>query len=151
MPEAPGDALAGAAIETFEQLAFLFAEPLPAPAPAGAREWVAVVPFSGPRTGALVLRVSDDVLAELAANMLGLDEPPGDEACRDALGEAANIVCGNVLPRVSGTAVVYALGAPVAFPAWDDALRALGEPVARVPLAVEQGTAEVALIMHPTP
>ena len=51
--------------------------------------------------------------AALAANMLGVSDAEADARTRrDALGEVANVVCGNVLPLVGGRHAVFHLGAP---------------------------------------
>jgi CheY-specific phosphatase CheX len=90
--------LATASTATFEALGLLLpdaepsAEQLAAPLARGVR-----VTFAGPFAGALTVRVSDDVAAALAANMLGVDVVDGDGMLRDALGEIANVICGNVL------------------------------------------------------
>ena len=107
-------ALAQATTSTFEELALLVvdaAEPIAAdgaPRPAcGVR-----VDFDGPWGGSVVVRVSDDVLDGAAANMLGSDAPPAEPLRRDALGELANVICGNVLPGIAGRTAVFALQAP---------------------------------------
>jgi CheY-specific phosphatase CheX len=107
-----------AATSTFESLALLFAD---VPASAAQAEapltHAVVVAFEGPSTGALTVAVSDDVAVALAANMLGLapEAAAADPALRrDALGELANVVCGNVLPLVAGREAVFHLAAPVA-------------------------------------
>ena len=69
------------------------------------------VAFRGPLSGRLILSASSKILPGLAANMLGTDNP--DEATqRDALGELANVICGNLLPQVAGADVVFSLSAP---------------------------------------
>ncbi|MGZ8379787.1 MAG: chemotaxis protein CheX [Gemmatirosa sp.] len=109
-----------AATSTFESLALLFAESPPSGAQANAPLTYAVrVAFAGPCAGALDVAVSDDVAVALAANMLGLDPDAvrADAGVRqDAVGELANVVCGNVLPLVAGREVVFHLAAPVARP-----------------------------------
>lgn len=143
-----------AALSTFEALAMLCAEPLDPAAPDAGRPALAHavrVRFAGPSRGALLLAVSDDVATALAANMLGLDESVvrADARLRqDALGEAANVVCGNVLPLVAGRAAVFHLDAPEvialadAFPVSPDAAHAEA-------LLVERGRAELVLLFDP--
>lgn len=149
MPETLTSPLAEAASETFESLAYFFAEPgAPDDLPTDGIDGVVGVAFSGPSNGGVILQLSGGVLPALAANMLGLDEEtsPGDQ--RDALGEAANVICGNVLPRVAGTAAVFALGVPKVYASWNDAVEVLGPVSARVRLELEGGRADVALVMH---
>ena len=119
-----------AATSTFEALALLLAEPAAAavgaamgePADASAGQALADghavrVAFRGPFDGALHVAVSAPLAAALAANMLGipLAHARADAALRqDALGELANVICGNVLPLVGGRAAVFHLAAPAA-------------------------------------
>ena len=103
--------------ETLEQLAFVFSFPEEANPAAimDAEVTGAHVGFSGPQKGELLLVVTSAVLPELAANMLGLDEgeePPEDQQ-RDALREALNVICGNLLPRIGGEEAVFDIQPPV--------------------------------------
>jgi CheY-specific phosphatase CheX len=138
-----------AATSTFESLALLFAD-----VPAGAAQLATplthavVVAFSGPTSGALTVAVSDDVAVALAANMLGLspEAAAADPALRrDALGELANVVCGNVLPLVAGREAVFHLAAPAAC-----ALPEAGgpAPLHAETLGVDLGRAVLALHLH---
>lgn len=151
MPETLTSPLVEAATETFESLAYLFAEPGTADdLPAADVEGVVAVSFSGPSHGGVILQLSGGVLPALTANMLGLDDPSTAVDQRDALGEAANVICGNVLPRVAGSTAVFALGVPHEYRSWDDAVAAIGTVSARVRLDIEGGRADVALVMHPS-
>ena len=148
MPQSP---LQTASTSTFESLALLLPEPRPsaeqlaAPLAHGVR-----VAFAGPLVGALAVRVSDDVARALAANMLGVDAVRGADAervVRDALGEVANVICGNLLPELAGRVAVFQLGAPepiAAAPAAGDV-----PPAAAVTLGIDAGRAEVALHVAP--
>ena len=104
--------------ETLEQLAFVFSFPddthpdtLWETEVTGAR-----VAFSGPVRVELLLVISQAAVPELAANMLGLDEglvPPEDQQ-QDALKEALNVICGNLLPRIGGAEAVFDIQSPEA-------------------------------------
>ena len=135
-----------AATSTFESLALLFADVPPSAAQGAAPLTAAVsVSFVGPSTGALVVAVSDDVAVALAANMLGLDPDAvqADPALRhDALGELANVVCGNVLPLVAGRGAVFHLAAPA--PCALPAFAASGTPLHVETLGVDAGRAVLA-------
>ena len=136
-----------ASTSTFESLALLFADVPPSAGQAGSPLTHAVsVSFVGPSTGALVVAVSDDVAVALAANMLGLgpDAVRADPALqRDALGELANVVCGNVLPLVAGRGAVFHLAAPAACAV--SAPDAPGAPLYAETLGVDAGRAVLAL------
>lgn len=106
-------ALVQAAASTFELLGFLVpdeevtSEQEEMPLDAACR-----VRFRGPISGALEMEVSGPVLAEFAGNMLGSDGPPPRDVEMAALGEAANVICGNVLPAIAGSRAVFDLSAP---------------------------------------
>mgnify|MGYP001008461714 CR=1 FL=1 len=102
--------------EVLEKLAFMFAEPAEAdelPAAEGKLVLVAMG-FSGHWRGRLELAVPEEMSAELAANVLGLDA--GDEAAlersADALKELLNVACGSILTTLAGDQPVFDLSVP---------------------------------------
>lgn len=100
--------------EMFETLAFISLGDPPA---AKVRNPDAVrvhVGFTGAARGEIWLEVPGAMLAELAANMLGLDESgeSSREQGLDALGELANVICGNLLARLAGPEPIFNLAAP---------------------------------------
>lgn len=145
-------ALATATTSTFEELALLLvvapeARPdAPAAAPADApRPPCGVrVDFDGPWSGSVVVRVDEAVLDASAANMLGIAAAPDAAARRDALGEIANVICGNVLPAIAGRAAVFALQAPRWVGMADAACAPADERVVAT-LAVDEGRVLVEL------
>jgi CheY-specific phosphatase CheX len=115
MPESFEAVLAGATQSALERTAFLFAEPWTPDNDAadalGPEPFVATVGFDGTHRGAVSITFPASLLPTLAANILGEDESPSDSMQRDALGELANIICGNVLPGLD-PAGTYSLGPP---------------------------------------
>ena len=107
------DILFQVAEQTLENLAFLFSFPEEGPEDTGEPSVGLGVSFAGPYAGRLVMNISTAVLAELAANMLGLDE---EETTRDdqydAVAELLNVICGNLLPALSGKQVVFNITTP---------------------------------------
>jgi CheY-specific phosphatase CheX len=99
------------------------------------------VDFEGPVTGTLELRVSALVLPGLAINMLGEFETPSDEVQRDALGEVANVITGNVLPRLAGAKAVFRLHPPRAIGP------ASGPATAVADVGLDEGRAELRLLI----
>jgi CheY-specific phosphatase CheX len=136
----------------FEELAFVYtdrevpAERRAIPATAEVR-----VGFRGPMSGELLVRVHGELLATLATNMLGEVEPPADRLQRDALGEIANVICGNLLPAVGGASNVFRLDAPAVRDLRREASSApSGRPMARAELALgDDGWAELELYVEP--
>jgi CheY-specific phosphatase CheX len=115
MPESLQSVLIAMTQAALETTAFMFAEP-GAPEPTDLADdppsCLATVTFSGAHVGALSIEFPLRLLPVLAANVLGEEESPPDEMQRDALGELANIICGNVLPALDPRGK-YSLGAPV--------------------------------------
>jgi CheY-specific phosphatase CheX len=142
-------ALRDVASSTLEELAFLL--PLDTQDDAahnGPVEAVASVSFRGPFDGRLVLRVSGNLLPTIAGNMFGDDEIHPEYHQRDALGELANVICGNLLPSIGGASAVFLLDAPQVslfeVPNAD-------APTAEARIALEQGAADVVLFVGSAP
>ena len=114
MPESLEAVLVGATQSALEKTAFLFAEP-GAPADSAddaAHDAVfATVAFSGSHHGAFSIAFPETLLPVLAVNVLGEEEVPDSATQRDALGELANIICGNILPALNPEGK-YSLGPP---------------------------------------
>lgn len=131
-------ALTKIAIETLEKLAFMFPmadERGSGPAP-GKITRVAVS-FEGPFCGRLLMEISRALLPELAGNMLGVDSMDvTDEQQNDAIAETANIICGNLLPAIGGSRMVFEIGAPEVFTD-ENVPVSSARAVATVKLAVE--------------
>lgn len=135
-------------IATFEELALLFPEVEPTPEQMAVPFDVAVsVEFRGPLIGRLVVRASSVVLPALAANMLGADQSRHLPLQRDALGEIANVICGNVLPLIAGSDVIFNLAAPLVHEGGTLPSREHDEPAARVEIGVEDGRVETLLYL----
>jgi hypothetical protein len=138
----------GAAI--FEELVFLFptAELEDAQREAPARA-AAEVAFSGPLNGRLVVVACGEVLPQLAENMLGEDGSHPEQVQRDALGEVANVICGNLLPALSDTKAVFRLDAPrVSAGAGDGVTPGAAAPSAEVRIGLDGGRADLRLYLH---
>ena len=135
------------AIDTLEKLAFMFAFSHEGGADLPRDSTVSgSVSFTGPFSGTLAMAVSNVVLQELAANMLGLDD--GDETTEDhrsdALQETMNVICGNLLPVIAGDEVVFDIGAPKVIPADQEMKKGAGipdelAPSAKVNLDLDEG------------
>jgi CheY-specific phosphatase CheX len=138
--------LVQAAVLTFEELCFLFPDAeLQAPQRQATVDAAVRVAFSGPFRGHLLIKVCGGLLPILAANMLGQAEAPPAEQQHDALGEVANVVCGNLLPRIAGAKAVFQLRPPqlveCSDTTADDAVRLAAE----VQVGVEAGRIDLLL------
>ena len=101
--------------ETLEQLAFIFSFPEEERDTLEDDSLVATsVSFAGPFSGTLVMTISAQILQELTANMLGMDdeEEIALDQQHDALKETINVICGNLLPAIAGKKAVFDLDAP---------------------------------------
>jgi CheY-specific phosphatase CheX len=133
---------------TFEDLALLFPDAELTPEQDAMPFDVTVsVDFRGPLTGRLVLRASECVLPAIASNMMGEDESKQAPLQRDALGELANVICGNVLPNIAGAEAVFHLAAPRVHSVGETLSRDEDAPRARVTFGIEDGRVEAQLFM----
>ncbi len=110
--------LSRVAVMTLEQLAFIFAFPEDEGNEIQQDSAVAVIiAFRGPFSGFLLLTVSKQVLPELTANILGVDEEETtSDQQYDALKETINIICGNLLPDIFGKQVIFNIDSPKIIP-----------------------------------
>ena len=148
------ETLQAIAEETFESLAFVLAMPEEmddaADEPLGPGV-TARISFTGPFEGTLFLAASADVVEPTAANMLALidGEVPTGEQQADAFRELLNVICGNLLPALAGTAPVFDVGAAEIL--GDEPIPEQFQqrpPTATVRLCLEFGPAELALFVH---
>jgi CheY-specific phosphatase CheX len=100
-----------------EDAAFIFSDELETAANPADAPWTAEgvsLKFSGERTGCFRLWADDGFANLLAENMLGLDvaDEQAQEKKIDALKEMVNIIVGNSLTELFGTAAVFELGIP---------------------------------------
>ena len=105
----------------------------------------ASVSFRGPFNGRLAVLACDELLSAIVANMLGEDETATERQQLDALGEIANVVCGNVLPAIAGTEPVFRIGAPEATRATSVAEPDADAPAAAAHVVLDEGWADLRL------
>ena len=131
-------------VENLEDLANLLPRPSPrAGAPAAPWEIDVVIPFQGPVKGHLRLAFFGKVTSELAARMAGAALTP--EVRQDALGEFANVVCGNVLPFAFGADAVFKMEAPRPAP---QGRTGCGKMTAKAEVFLADGRVEGHLCVH---
>jgi CheY-specific phosphatase CheX len=134
--------------ETFESLAFMFSMGDESEPGAGAEMAWAGVRFSGPFSGRLTLAVSQRALPALAGNMLGLDdsEAATPDQQHDGLKELANVVCGNLLPKIAGKQALFEIAAPELLAG--EASSGGAEQAATAYLTLDEGEARIALFVE---
>lgn len=138
-------ALHDAATRTLEDMCFLCDAPeMEAEFAETATPAFASVRFSGPRTGRLEFRVAQDLLPVIAENMLGVDDSNAVEQF-DALGELANVICGNVLTSLGDESAVFDISAPTTGTEDSQSPQTSPPPVAAVRLNLDYGPAKTLL------
>jgi len=154
MTETIEDSLANTAVETLEQLAFLFAftDKEVEPQRIGASVTAAIT-FSGEFCGTLAMTISAEVLTELAANMLGIEEgeTTADQQ-HDALRELLNVLCGNLLPKIGGKQAIFDLKPPEIVTADNPVIHRMNpSPAHHVHLVLEEGGCDLTLFVDEPP
>jgi CheY-specific phosphatase CheX len=146
--------IAGVAKDVLETMAFVLVIPGGDESAGDGTIVRATVGFEGPFGGSVSLTIPDAAVPEIVANMLGNDDggPPTVQQQCDAVGELANVMCGNLVQALAGPEPVFRLEAPKV--ATD--LTAAGSESAsgvvtsaRVPL--ENGWAELSLVLNGDP
>jgi len=141
-----GHSLTQILVNTLEEMGFVFALEAEPGEEKGLHGIAVEVTFTGPYAGSLWLEVSPQVLPTMSASMLAMDGVPGRVLQMDALGELANVICGNVLPALAGPRAVFALGDPE--PASGPGPE---EPEAQSLVILDDGWAEARLVVHAVP
>ena len=138
--------------ETLEKLVFMFASPYdPEESTEQDPDTGVSVSFTGPFSGTLGMKVSGEVLSEIAVNMLGVDDEdettPDDQ--NDALKETINIICGNILPVIGGKEAVFNIDAPMIIPEGEDIKERDGEKlVSDAKLSLDEGRCDLVLFVN---
>lgn len=132
-----------ATTSTFEDLGFLLPEQQLTEEQEAADLGSAVrIRFEGPFDGCVYVALTGSVLESLTMNMLGDMDRPSESVLQDALGEVANVICGNALPMIAGTREIFHLSAPASEGA---ASCPDGNLVETIVLGIEEGRVEVSL------
>jgi len=108
------------------------------------------VSFAGPFSGSLVMAVAAEALPELAGNMLGIDEDEETttEQQHDALKELINVVCGNLLPAISGKQSVFNVNTPEIVPEGESIIKDdRPQPVSVAKMDIDEGQCDLLLFI----
>lgn len=148
MNAALAESLYLAAVYTFEQLTFLLPD-----IPPDERQRrrtvsaVASVAFSGPSRGVLQVHAGEGLLPRLTATMMGTDTA-SETLQLDALGEIANIICGQVLPTLHPVGA-FQQQPPDVVACATGAAAAAGMPCAHVQLGLDSSRMDLLLFLYP--
>jgi len=136
-------------IKTFEDICFIYQVPeLKDDQKKLTLEAAAEVKFRGNYTGKLMIETRGGLFSAIAANMLS-NEVPSIQQKKDALGEVANIICGNVVPSLGRSEPEYKIESPTCLNT-DDVLKEYKKlkPLAEVSLNFNQGRADIKLFVN---
>lgn len=149
MPNSLKSRLYQATALTFEQLGFVLPASDLDSVQRGARcDARVMVSFQGAHEGRLVIATDGEVLGSIVSNMLGEDGRIPLESRLDALGELANVICGNVLPLMAGSQATFNLESPRILSATEVMAASDETVVAEVEVGLNGGRAEVRLLLH---
>jgi hypothetical protein len=146
MNAALDNSLRDAAVATFEQVVFVLPDTPPDEQQRTRRvSAVASIMFSGPADGILEVRACEGLLPRLTANMMGEDDV-SETLQLDALGEIANIICGQMFPHLSPRSA-FEQQPPNVMVCTDRGVQARQQPVAHIQLGLEGSRADVLLYL----
>jgi CheY-specific phosphatase CheX len=136
-------------VKTLEDLCFMYQEPELKDAQENLPlEAAAEVKYrSDDFTGKLLIETRGGLFSAIATNILSNDDI-SDQQKKDALGEIANIICGNVVPSLGGGGREYKIDPPTSLNK-DDLLKEewREEPVAGITLNFNDGRADIKLFV----
>ncbi len=152
MKEKCRKSLMEAAVQTFEDLGMmLLNEEITKEQREAKSEASVMITFDGPFTGRLEVSVYGAVTEKLASNISGSEEISSDILSLDALGEIANVICGNVLPRIAGSKEIFHLTSPQSLDTVSKSQEGAGlDLLADAKLGLEDGRAEINLFVDQT-
>jgi chemotaxis protein CheY-P-specific phosphatase CheC len=137
-------------VKTLEDLCFIYQEPELKDAQENLPlEAAAEVKYRNDDfTGRLLIESRGGLFSAIATNMLSNDDPSAQQK-KDALGEIANIICGNVVPSLGGGGREYKIEPPRSLNK-DDLLKEewQKEPVAEITLNFNDGRADIKLFVN---
>lgn len=129
MTEHMREAVEATFVDVVEKLTFMFGEPCEmADVAVGTDPWSeARMSFTGDVIGSLSVIVPQDLLPEIAANILGLDSDlmSRPEVLDDALREMLNVLCGHVIRAIAGPSCTFDLVTPDNLILEDEELKAI--------------------------
>lgn len=150
MSAALDSSLREAAVATFEQVVFLLPDTPPDEQQQARQvQAVATISFTGPAEGVLQVWACEGLLPHLTANMLG-EEPVSEALQLDALGEIANIICGQIFPHLEPLSSFQQTPPEVAVCSARAIARApasLPAPAASIQLGLDRSRADVLLFL----
>lgn len=133
-----------ATVSTFEDICFIYTVPELKDIQKHLKlEAAAEVKYRGNFSGKLIIETRGDLLSAIAANILSNDLSSIQQK-DDALGELANIICGNIVPYLGRGGKGYKIESPRSLNKKElSEEKKQGKPVAKVTLNFDQGRADI--------
>ena len=137
-------ALEEATVSTFEDICFMYPVPELKEIQKNMKlEAAAEVKYRGNFNGKLIIETRGDLLSAITANILS-DDFPSSQQKNDALGEIANIICGNIVPYLGRGGKGYKIQSPKSLNKNElSEEKKQGTPVAKITLNFDQGRADI--------
>ena len=141
-----------ATIRTFENICFMFVEPdLEDTQKNLALDAAAEVKFRGNYSGKLIVESRGGLYLAIAINMLSNNHPSSQQK-KDALGEIANIICGNVVPALGRRKELgYKIESPIFLGKSELLKEEKNKPLAEVTLNFNEGRADIKFFVDDYP
>jgi chemotaxis protein CheX len=98
--------------EVFQAMLKTKVAPVFEPAKTLTLEWTAMIGLAGELRGVLMLSCDELSAIRIASKMLEMPIEGPNEDCKDALGEACNMIAGNFKHKISGLSANCALATP---------------------------------------
>jgi CheY-specific phosphatase CheX len=133
-----------AAVNTFEDICFMYQVPeLKDIQKNLTLEAAAEVKYRGDYTGKLLIETRGGLFSAIAANILSINSPSSLQK-RDALGEIANIICGNVVTSLGRSKLGYKIESPKSLKK-DELLKEKrqGKPLVEITINFNEGRADI--------
>jgi CheY-specific phosphatase CheX len=133
-----------ASVNTFEDTCFMYQVPeLNNVQKNLTLEAAAEVKYRGDYTGSLLIETRGGLFSAIAANILSIDSPSCLQK-KDALGEVANIICGNVVTSLGRSKQGYKIESPRSLKK-DELLKEKrqGKPLAEITMNFNEGRADI--------
>ncbi len=103
--------------------------------------------FRGSMSGKLIVMVSAELLSLLPSNMLALEGPVARRDQFDALREVANVICGNMLPGVTGSEEAFQISPPEPVNIAEVLSPTAPKPTSEVSIGIDRGRADLLLFI----
>lgn len=134
------------AVDTFEDICFMYPMPeLGDSQKKMKREATVEVKYIGNRSGSLRIETRGALLSAVSANILGIEASVSKNK-KDALGEIANIICGNIVPYLGRGTKGYKIEAPRIL-RQNQLAQKKKNPLCEISLNFEEGRADITLFV----